>query len=179
MIRDIAAVELGDFIGSLLRSVIDAQQQSSRASVEFIEAIGWETVAEEDTAVTRLRTIKLRFRKKDENGNISEFEADVPLLTLINAPSLVVSEATLKFNYEVLATRQKPSEERSLGRKIAKAPLQLKGVVRSSPGSEGAAEARSRLGLDLQIVVKQQPAPVGIERLFDLAELGITQRPAP
>lgn len=178
MIRDIAAVELGDFIGSLLRSVIDAQQQSSRASVEFIEAVGWETVAEDGPAVTRLRTVKLRFRKKDQNGNVAEFEADVPLLTLVNAPSLGVSEATLKFNYEVLATRKSLPEERTLGQKIAKAPLQLKGVVRSRRGDEET-EARSSLGLDLQIVVKQQPAPIGIERLFDLAELGISQRPAP
>jgi hypothetical protein len=179
VIRQIAAVELGDFLGSLLQSIIDAQQQSSRASIEFIEAVGLETVQEGGSTVTKLRTVKLRFRKRNENGDMSEFEAEVPLLALVNAPSLAVSEATMKFSYEVVATQQvRPEADRPAWTTHSPA-LQIKGLIRSRPAAQESSETRSSFGVDVQVVVKQQGTPIGVERLFDLAELGIAEDQAP
>ena len=66
-------------------------------------------------------------------------------------------------------------------------PAILTGFVRPTtiaPVSPGATtttppSAKRTTAVDLVVTLEQQDIPIGIERLFDLAELGITERPAP
>jgi hypothetical protein len=52
----------------------------------------------------------------------------------------------------------------------------ITGFVRRPPASTPAAERRTT-AVDLEVTLEQQEMPIGIERLFDLAELGISEQP--
>jgi hypothetical protein len=180
-VRQVEILELGQLLGSLLRSIIEAQEQSARATVEFIEAVGLVTTDESGESTSALRTVTMRYRKRDANGVLSEFEVEVPVLTLVNPPTLTVAEATLKFGYEVLAaersvptTSLRDTQEDVIA---VEHPIRLRGIVRSSPSTDKSTEARTSFAVDVNVVVRQDPTPVGVQRLFNLAELGIRERP--
>jgi Protein of unknown function (DUF2589) len=192
-VTSVEALELSQLLGALLGSVVDAQAASARATVDFIESVGFEVVDTE----RRMRTVRMRYTKKDENGEYAEFEVDVPLLALVNVPSLAVKQAVLTFGYDVVtatsgtaATTTTPAATSSgasalpLIGKIS--PAVLTGFVRpqtiapvSPGGTTTTPPVRRSTAVDLVVTLEQQDVPIGIERLFDLAELGITERPAP
>jgi hypothetical protein len=171
-VRQLDVLEFGELLGALLRSIVAAQEQSARATVEFIEAVG--LINEDGTSA--LRTVALRFRKRDENGNVAEFEVEVPLLTLVNPPALSVSEATLSFGYELLGTERGADPPTGV---LPVERIKLRGVVRSTPAGNGLAEQRSSFTVNVNVTVKQEPTPIGVQRLFDLAELGIQEKAVP
>lgn len=181
-ITEIEALELGQVLGSLLGSVVQAQAESARATVDFVEDVGFEEAKEGE----RMRTVKLRYTKKDENDEPAEFEVEVPLLALVNVPSLAVKKANLTFSYDVVTAVEeaKPSGG-ALPIATKLEPARLKGFVRSPTGSTStpttsspAPTTRRTTAIDLDVTLEQQEMPLGVERLFDLAELGITERPA-
>lgn len=172
-IRRLEALELSDFLGSLLGSVVDAQARSARATVAFIDEVGFETTPDGD----RMRTVTIRYSKKDENDEPTEFEATVPLLSLVNIPSLAVREAKLSFSYDVVVSAS-GSESASPGTGIGSVAVSklalIKGYARrTSPGADTSSKRTS--SIDLDVTLEQLEVPIGVERLFDLAELGITE----
>src|SRR5687768_3615372 len=108
-VTSVEALELGQLLGSLLGSVVQAQAESARATVEFVTSVGFESVAEGE----RMRTVKLRYTKKDENGQPAEFEVQVPLLALVNIPSLAVKHAKLILSYDVVTATSSDAEPAS------------------------------------------------------------------
>jgi hypothetical protein len=170
-IRRVEALEISEFLGSLLASVIDAQAQSARATVAFIDDIGFEDTAEGN----RLRMVTMRYQKRDENDQIAEFEVAVPLLALVNVPSLAVKEAKLSFSYDVVSAVSVPdSSGDTPGIGIKSHPAIVKGVARKKTAPD-AGSGKMTAAIDLDVTLSQQEIPIGVERLFDLAELGITE----
>jgi hypothetical protein len=192
-VRQLEVLEFGELLGSLLGAIVTAQQQSARATVDFIEAVGL-TAAGPD-GVSAMRTVALRFRKRDANGDVADFEVEVPLLTLVNPPALSVAEATLDFGYELLGTERTAAPPPAVSNAPPPAapdvapsgavilpidrPVKLRGVVRTTPTPEGPADQRTSFTVNVHVVVRQEPTSVGVQRLFNLAELGINERPAP
>jgi len=173
-IRRVEALEISEFLGSLLASVVNAQAQSARATVAFIDDVGFEDTPEGD----RMRMVTLRYKKRDENDEITEFEVAVPLLALVNVPSLAVSEAKLSFSYDVVSAAAAPDSTSGDGSNVGKAigprPAIVKGIARKKTTGD-APSAKVTAAIDLDVTLAQQEVPIGVERLFDLAELGITE----
>ena len=184
-VKRMEALELAEVLGSLLGSVVEAQAQAARATWAFVDEVGFETT--EDGA--RMRTVRLRYRKQDENGEPAEFEVEVPLLAMVNIPALAVKEAKLSFSYDVVATESGKQGATAEGAgagtvsgKLAKVTgARMRGYVRRTPAGgteDGKTPTRSTTAIDLDVTLAQQEMPIGVERLFDLAELGITEQPA-
>lgn len=179
-ITSVEALELSRLLGTLMASVIDAQAQAARTTVDFVESIGFETPA---TGEQRLRTVSLRYFKKDENGQRAEFEVEVPLLALVNVPNLAVREAKLSFSYDVVTatttTTGGGTTPPAPDGFLQKLPIaRITGFVRRPPAPSAPGSEKRTTAIDLEVTLAQQEIPIGIERLFDLAELGITERRA-
>lgn len=181
-LRQLEALELGELLGSLLSSIVSAQEQATRATVAFVDEVGFEPIT---GGGERMRTVKLRYTKKDENNVPAEFEAEVPLLSLVNVPSLAVREAKLTLSYDVVTAESTSGNgqdgQGTLGDRIQAIsdtrPAKLTGFPRRRTVPSEASE-RTTTSVDVEITLEQQPLAIGLERLFDLAELGITDRPA-
>jgi Protein of unknown function (DUF2589) len=175
-VTSVQALQLSQLLGALMASVVDAQAQAARATVEFVEDIGFEETPEGD----HLRNVKLRYFKKDENGQQAKFEVQVPLLALVNVPALAVRQAKLTFSYDVVtatatSTASSAGGASTVGLKLPVA--KITGFIRRPPATTPETERRTT-AIDLEVTLEQQDMPIGIERLFDLAELGISERPA-
>lgn len=160
-IRRVEPLQLGDLLGSLMGAVVDAQAQAARASIAFVEDIG--LVSESDSP-ERLRTVSLRFRKRDENGELADFEVEVPLLAMVNVPSLAVREATFSMAYDVVTV--------AAANDFTKRSI-LTGLIRKK--TTVSERKTATMSVDVDVTIAQEATPIGIERLFDLAELGIAE----
>lgn len=170
-IRRLEALQLSEVLGSLLASVVEAQEQSARATVDFVEEVGFETTPEGRS----MRTVRLRYTKRDENDEVATFEVDVPLLSLVHIPSLAVSEAKLSFSYDVVASASGAEDGAGSAIVPGVGKAKLAGFIRRRTSAQGS--ERQTTSLDLDVTLEQQGVPIGVERLFDLAELGITESP--
>lgn len=174
-VSTVEALQLSQVLGALLVSIVDAQAHSARATVDFVADIGFERTG----AGEKLRTVTMRFTKKDENGRPVEFEVDVPLLAMVNVPSLAVKTARLTFSYDVVTTAPSVSSSAPAASSLvaaAKLPTaKMTGFVRRPPATAKETERRTT-AIDLSVTLEQQEMPVGVERLFDLAELGLIER---
>ena len=169
MTKRVEALQLAELLGSLMAAVVDSQAQSARATVDFVEAIGFE----ETPKGKALRTVSVRHRKLDENDNTATYEVEIPLLAMVNVPSLAVKEARFSLAYDIVTASANSDVAPATG--LMYKPALLKGYVRKqSPKDQS---ERQTTSVDVDIVLEQQGVPLGVERLFDLAELGITDLP--
>ena len=187
---------LAEVLGSLIASVIDAQAQAARATVEFIEEVGLKDAAGEN-GPRDLRTVRFRYSKLDENQVMQPFVVEVPLLGLVDIPMISVSKATFSFTYDVTSTAPtKPSTPAAPAggvvapsaaqpsiasvalAKIAQ-PALIKGRftrVQPPPGTgTGTAPPQERGGLRVTVELEKAPVPVGVERVLDILELAATE----
>lgn len=163
------ALELGDLLGSLLRSIVEAQAQSAKATLALVDDVG----LEETDQGPSLRTVRVRYRKKDEDDQQSTFEAELPLLALINIPSFGIKEATLTFGFDVIDIS---TEEISPVLGVVSQPkVRIAGLVRRGSANEPDSRAR---WIDINVVLEQSPSSIGIQHLVDLADLGISDQPS-
>jgi hypothetical protein len=167
------ALSLGDALGSILGAVIDAQAQSARATVDFINDVAFVPVAAGQPE--RLRTVKFQYTKLDENGRPADFTVELPLLSLVDIPLVSVKKATISFVYEITqasAAASEPAPARPLGSLLR--PATLKGrVVDSKP------ETRERANLQVSIELEKSELPPGLDRVLDILQVAMNATKTP
>mgnify|MGYP004003558717 FL=1 len=103
-IVDSIPLSLGETIGSLMTSIIDAQAQAARATVEFIEDVGTVEGSSDLDSVHELRSVSFKYKKFDENFENKEFVVDIPLLSMVDIPLVSIKNAKFSFNYQITQT---------------------------------------------------------------------------
>ena len=104
-ITDVSALGLGELLGSLLTAVVEAQTAATGSALEFVEKVG----LSEDNGNPHFRTLTLRYTKLDENQEPAEFELELPVLAMVNVPTITVKQAKVSFHYEVVTTTRESS----------------------------------------------------------------------
>src|SRR5439155_11165165 len=100
-VKDIRSLLLFEIIGAPLVAIVQAQIQAARATVEFIEKVGFITEGEHKASeldIGSLRMAEFRYSKLDENGKTAEFVAKIPVLSLVPIPGIQVKNAKISFN---------------------------------------------------------------------------------
>ncbi len=105
----VEALELSQLLGSLLASVVEAQAASARATVDFVESVGFEP----GTDGERMRTVRLRYRKKDENSIPADFEVEVAHRL---PPAAPISDARTLSQHHLRRPRRHPRTARATHR---------------------------------------------------------------
>lgn len=196
-ITDSIPLSLGETIGSLMTSVIDAQAQAARATVEFIEDVGTEAGSGDLGAVHDLRTLSFKYKKLDENFESKDYVLEVPLLSMVDIPMVAVKSAKFSFNYQI--TKTTPQNDKSLVHEdlshegktnpamdnkkntlpMARSP-RIEGrfkpaKIDNSTPSQVSTSAQETGGLDVTIEFEKAPMPVGIDRILEALELASTE----
>lgn len=173
-IRDLSTLGLGELLGALLTSVVEAQQAATASTIEFIEQIG----LTEDG----FRTVSIKYRKLDENQQPADFVLEVPLLAMVPIPTLQVRQAKMSFRYDVTeaTTVTPPATGAEPPPRIIDVPqlrpVVLKGVVNRSPvASSASSTSRETAGIDIEVTVESEALPAGLERILELTELTVSE----
>ena len=173
---------LADTLGSVVASVVDAQQQSARATVDFINdlAFGPDGPNPDRDVVT----VSFSVTKLDENRQPVPFVLEVPLLSLVDIPLIAVRKATFAFSYDVTETRESAREQPAAGAErssifnAAKVAV-LKGrLAKRTAGATPTDPVRreERASIDVFVELEKAALPAGLDRLIDALENAAGER---
>ena len=101
---------MDQLIGGPLKAACDSQVQLAKATADFIQNVGLET---DSNGVVKARTVDFTYTKpvNDGNGGYTEVtnQLDVPILAILNTPSLQVKEVEVDFTMEVKSSTSEKS----------------------------------------------------------------------
>ncbi len=202
VIQGIRSLPLHDLIGATLVAIVEADAQAARATLDFIETVGFipprnEQTGEDNVDAGKLRMADFKYRKLDHNNELAEFTASVPVLSLVPIPSLQVKDAKFKFAAQITDIAQTnkatpaPSAAASTATPaVSRAALatnisRLSIVDRLQPlkydlvakpvASSGAKdqEMRGSFHLEVEVTMGQADLPLGLEKLFGMMDQAI------
>lgn len=200
VIQGIRSLPLHDLIGATLVAIIEADAQAAQATLEFIETVGFVSPGKAEGSGAsvpggELRMAEFKYRKLDENNEVADFVASVPLLSLVPIPALQVQDAKFKLTAQItdIAAEDKTARAAtSTGLSNAPAtafasanlastsiisklqPTQYK-LLAKPVASSGAKdqETRGSFHLEVEITMGQADLPLGMEKLFNLMDTAI------
>lgn len=185
-IRGITSIDLGELIGAPLAAMVEAEARAAMATAEFIEEVGFK----DGEVDPQLRMARFRYTKPDASGQPAEFTVEVPLLALMPIPALQIKEATVGLAARITelrapakATPTTPAatptaiptksllleQIRARRVKIAAQPV-------ASSGVRGQ-EVHSSYDLDISIKLGQADVTVGLERLLQVLDQAVAEKP--
>jgi hypothetical protein len=189
-IRDLNAVGLGELLGSVLSAVVEGQAAATASSLAFVNQFGLGganggdsgtggTEGRAEQEPRRFQTVPIRYRKLDENQQPADFVLDVPLLAMVNIPTLTVKQAKISFTYDVITTTTVPEPETRmppiLAPRIADVrPVSLVGSVRTPHVQRP--DTRETAGVLVEVTIESVPLPSGLDRILELTELAASEQ---
>lgn len=161
-------------IGSVLASVVKAQGLAASQLLDMVEAIGFEG-PERKTRMFDFSFMRSEVDQTQDPPRVVQrlVNASVPLLTIINLPSIAIQEAIIDMDLQLVA-----QETTGIEGEKEKSPLRLhvipakQQVVRTS----GQALAIDTAGtIKMHITMRQEPA-VGLEKIQSLLGSGVSEK---
>lgn len=208
---DYGALTLYQLIGAPLKALIDAEAQSAMATARYIEKVGFESnegdengpSAPFESPLGDLRTVKFKVRRPDADGEVTDSQVELPLLSMLPIPALQIKNAELEYAVKILETRLRDAPREQIGQRVRQSVSTGVGAREGeAEDSELADQAgheveltavygrsdeatRQRNSLDMQIRMKvnveQADLPSGLARLLNLMDAtgGMTTLPQP
>jgi len=177
-VRSLRSLELFELLSAPLVAMIQADALAARATLEFIQTAGFippeaaEKPAVEGLPAGRLRMAEFRYKKLDENNQVAEFVAAVPVLSLVPIPSLQIKQAKVSLSAKITdVIEPKPAPAARLPLLEAR-PLRVMAKPAAASGARGQ-EIRASYDLDIQISLGQADVAVGMEKILAMMDRAI------
>lgn len=172
-VTDVRALGLGELLGSLLSAIVEGQTSATGSALDFVQQVGLTG----DPDHPSFKTVPIRYTKLDENQEPAQFELDLPLLALVNIPTLTVKQAKVAFTYDVVTTTRETTSDAeesarpAIGLLQPVRPVSLVGYVPRRTTTTRTTDSNARTGIDVEVTVESQALPLGLERILELTEL--------
>lgn len=170
------AVDFGALVGGQLTALIEAEAQAAETSSEYIEKIGFER---QQDGTLKPRMVVFAMERRDTDGKVRTHKVNIPILSLVPIPLLMISRATIDFDLHVAKVEQidtKTDRESSGGSRKRlgdflkrRKPSKLKTVIASTSKEQ----STTRSDLKMSVVIEQSDLPEGISRLLNAVDLSV------
>lgn len=182
---------MADLIGGPLQAACNAQVQLAQATANFIDSVGMTSVIGADgkpTGERKAKTVDFSFTRPTQNettGVVTEEKVDlsVPLLALINTPSLAIQEVNVIFDMEVKSsTSEKESTdsaatldaEAKMGWGAFSATVKIHGSVASHKENQRTSDNSAKYHVEVKAA--SSGTPEGLSRVLDMLQSAIVPR---
>lgn len=180
-----------DLIGGPLQAACDAQVLLAQASTDFIKNVGMYPAEKgKENDPLQVRTVDFSFERpaQQADGSVTKEKVDlqVPLLAIVNTPSLSVKEVDVNFTMEVHETTTDKSSkdlEASMDAEakysfgLFSAKVSVHGSVSSK--SEHTRTTDNSAKYDVKVVARDDGMPEGLRRVLDMLNSAIAPSSAP
>ncbi len=188
---------MDSLIGGPLTAACDSQVRLARATADFIKVIGFLPPAEKDLkkdpdAVGEPRTAIFTFKRpvalqpiERVSGKMEEeeVELEVPLLAIVNIPSLSITSMHITFDMEVKSsfetkTREKAEAEAGGEGKIGWGPFSVKVSIHGKVSSHKEATRKSDNSAKYHVEVhaEDRGMPEGLARVMDILHTSVAPK---
>lgn len=191
MSEQFKGLPMADLIGGPLQAACDAQVRMAQATAQFIDQVGMNPVLDANGKPTGARTAKTvdfsftRPTQDEQTGAVGEEQValQVPLLALINTPSLAIQEVNVTFDMEVKSSfSEKESSdtaatldaEAKMGWGLFSATVKIHGSVASH--KENTRSSDNSAKYHVEVKAAQNGTPEGLSRVLDMLQSAIAPR---
>ncbi len=167
---------MADLIGTPLKAACDAQVQLARSTYEFIRDVGFDGEKTRNADFSFTRHV---VTGKDAIGNDvmdqQKVSLEVPVLAIVNVPSLMVDQVDISFDMEVRSSESSSETEdksfaskgsASLGWGFFKASVEMSGSVASH--KENTRRSDNSAKYHVSVHASQAGTPEGLNRVLDI-----------
>ncbi|KQR16016.1 DUF2589 domain-containing protein [Cellulomonas sp. Leaf334] len=163
-----ASLTLGQAVGNILSALVDAQARAARATVEFIDEVGFQP-AEKEGGPPSLRVVEFTYRKRDENDNEASFRVGLPLLGMVDIPLIAIKRAKIDLEFQV-STVQEPAETDSRPMLPGRAVPVIRGQLLT-----GRRSTDERGSIKVSVEVEKADLPPALARSLDILEVAASE----
>lgn len=182
-----SGLDMGALIGGPLKAACDAQSMLANSQLSFISEIGWYT---DEAQKTKVRTASFSFTRsagaeaKDAESKPEQqtelVELNVPLLALVNVPSLAIDKVNITFDMEVKSSTSSESTQNKSASISAGAggkfggfhfDVKIKGSVSCHDKNTRTSDNSAKY--HVEVTASQQPTPEGLSRMIDILNTAI------
>lgn len=170
-----------ELIGSTLASIVKTQGMVASQIAEIVETLGFEPA--QPNQPLRTRTFSFEFVRSEvvEGTDVvrrRKVTATLPLLSIVNLPSLAIDEADIQLNLRLVAhddavVQPAPRSTKLDTSRLARLPQPRQMFVvaeKLGPTSGNGNGSQRNTSMNVSIKLKQQPFPLGLDRLQSLLE---------
>ena len=168
---------MDQLIGGPLKAACNAQTLLAKASADFIQEVGLDTDA--TGKIMSARTVDFSFNKPvqapDGTTTMEKVDLQVPLLAIINTPSLSIKEAEVRFTMEVKSSTssKKTSDTKADLTAHAKynagffsCDVTIHGSVANH--SENSRKSDNSAKYDVKVLARDDGPPEGLMKVLDM-----------
>jgi hypothetical protein len=186
-VKELRSLPLFEIIGAPLIAIVQAQAQAARATVEFIEQVGFvqeEEGTDAETKVGALRMAEFSYTKLDENREPARFAARVPVLSLVPIPGIQVRQAKISFTAKITdAVTESAASAQSRRASPSAQPAWLRpsltnfrgSLAPASRPSDNQAQARGNFEMNIEVELEQMPIAPGLEKILTMMDQAINE----
>lgn len=166
-------IDFKKMIGGPLQAAIDAQVASSMASINFIKEVGFQTDA--STGKSELVMVDFSHTRKDvdKDGNPVEkaINIKVPLLAMVQIPSLRIEHVIIDFNVKLNSVESsKVSDKLGVDASVSGGwgPVNFKVSASYQRQSTTGVEVKKEYALNVNVKAVQDEIPLGLEKILNM-----------
>ncbi len=180
---------MADLIGGPLRAACDAQLSLAKATADYINVVGFQTVDNEDTKndpgtntenqkqVARVSTFQFTKLVTNAAGDTNQYTCEVstPLLALAPPPNLRVTKVNVTFDMEVKSSFREESQDSKegnldasakIGFGVFSATVNISGSISSHKEQTRASDNSAKY--HVEVLAEDQGTPEGLARILDI-----------
>lgn len=173
---ELNSIDFRKMIGGPLQAAVDAQVASSLATINFIKEVGFQPI-DPNTPGGKKELVMVDFThtKKDVDANGAEISTEktikVPLLAMLQIPSLRIEHLTIDFNVKLNSVEKSDvSDQLDIGAELKGGwgPVSLKVTVAYQRKTATGIEVKKEYGLNVNVKAVQDEIPAGLEKILNL-----------
>ncbi|MBN2891909.1 MAG: DUF2589 domain-containing protein [Bacteroidales bacterium] len=171
-------------IGSPLKAAIDAQNIATRATIDFIQQVGFNSndeIIDPETGLPKqdfnygdARNIVFNYIRINENGFEEISELSIPILTVVPVPFLRISDVELDLIANITETSESKTDANTdffYNNKV-----EFKGKISRKNATTKSSRFRSETSLGVKIKAVHDELPLGFSKMLSVMESSIYGR---
>jgi len=175
---------------------VEAQALAARTTIEFIEKVGFKEQDSDigslfndltqDADTGEIRNVTFTYKKLDEDGVIKTVELTVPILSIVPIPFIRLDEITIDFTAKLtdtIASTTKTDFKYSTDAKgkfkawWSPISMEFRTSVSYQNSRESASKYVREYTMNVNVHAVQDSLPAGLERVLDILEQSIQEKP--
>ncbi len=186
LVSELNSLDFSAYIGGPMQAAIEAQNSASMAQVNFISSVGFNEQNEINYVTFKYKkgvnTIEESTTEVDKKEVVIEYdtyELDVPLLTILNIPSLRIDEMTIDFNAKLTSVENKTVESSldvstTMGAGIKIVNFKASAAYKRKTTSN--TEVQRSYDMAVHVRVVNDDLPAGLDRILSMLESQIIDK---
>lgn len=170
LVNELNNLDFAAYISGPMQAAVEAQNIASFAQVDFIKTIGFDGSGVRSTTFT--------YTSKNSEGVEAKKTLTVPILTMVNVPSLRIDDMSIDFNaklnsLETKDVKQSLEIEGEVGLNLKRFNFKISAAYKRDSTTTSRVERTYSMNVHVHVVNDELPA--GLDRILSILENAIIE----